>query len=331
MSVATDEIGVIVQASPQDLSVCPPFSTLFPIDKRKLDAITQSMREDGFDPSRPINVWRQGSIVVDGHTRREAAIAAGITDIPVCFHDFHDEDAAVVYAIRAQVDRRQLTDAEVYRVTLELDKRRPKGGDRKSETAKSITSCEVMDCRSSKETAAKLHVSPSEVEAVRTIEDHADKFPDVKEAVLNGEKSIRMAAREISDRKRKEKPAYEPVIPPPAAREDPKPSHASSVKVSDADREWLESHPLRGRVVASRFDEDALIYRRFSVALGAIRGELQQLIGLRSAEHQSILYAALLGVSPLPSINTWTVCQKCEGKGGKCRPCRGGGYVVPGM
>ena len=329
MSVATDEIGVIVQASPHDLSVCPPFSTLFPIDKSKLKSITESMREDGFDPSRPINVWRQGSIVVDGHTRREAAIAAGITDIPVCFHDFPDEDAAVVYAIKAQVDRRQLTDAEVYRVTTELDNRRKAG--RPPVRAKKLISSEINYPDTASETASKIGASRSKVCAARTIEANAERFPEIKEAVLSGQKSLRMAEREISDRKRKEKLAYEPVIPPPVVRDDPKPSHASTLNVSDADREWLESHPLRSRVVASRFDEDALIYRRFSVALGSIRGELQHMIGLRSAEHQTALYTALLAVSPLPSINTWTVCRKCEGKGGTCRPCRGSGYLVPGF
>jgi hypothetical protein len=270
-------------------------------------------------------VWREPMLVVDGHTRREAAIAAGITDIPVCLHDFSSEDEAVVYAIKAQTERRNLTDAEVYRVTLEID-RRMKSGERTD-----LASSEARSHKSAEDTASKIGASRAKVEAVRTIEDHADKFPDIKDDVLNGKKSIRMGAREVSDRKRKDRGAYEPVVPPPVEHNGPQPSCSSVVKATDADREWLASFPLRARVVASRFDEDALIYRHFATGLGAVRGELQQLIGLRSPEHASTLYSVLLKLSPLPSINTWTVCDKCGGKGGKCRPCHGGGYTIPGL
>lgn len=327
MSVVTDEFGVIVHVSPRDLSVCPPFSTLFPIDKSKLDAITRSMREDGFDPSRPINVWRQGSIVVDGHTRREAAIAAGITDIPVCFHEFTDEDAAVVYAIKSQVDRRQLTDAEVYRVTLELDKRRKAG-----RPSKEFTSHEVNFDRSSKETASQIHVSPSKVEAVRIIEGHADRFPDIKEAVVAGEKSIRMGAREISDRKRKEKPAYVPVVPPPVAGEMmPDVSASSKPDTDDAEQAWLESHAIRSKVVARRFDDDAMIVRLFGARFGEIKAEALRVIGWRADHHASPLFRALMRLADVQPIGSWSVCEKCEGKGAGCRACGGGGYVIPGF
>jgi hypothetical protein len=41
---------------PEDLEVRPPFSTLFPIDSKVLDAVTASMQATGYDPSKPIDV-----------------------------------------------------------------------------------------------------------------------------------------------------------------------------------------------------------------------------------------------------------------------------------
>lgn len=332
MSVAIDEFGALVQMSPRELRVAPPFSDLFPIKQAQLDAITASMREGGYDLSRPINVWRETLLVVDGHTRRAAAIAAGIREVPVCFHDFTDEDAAMVYAIKAQVERRQLTDAEVYRVTVELDRRKPRGGDRKSEAARSICPREQIDCDSAVATASTIGASRAKVVAVRTIEDNAEKYPDIKEAVLSGEKSIRMGAREISDRKRKEKPAYEPVVPPPVAVEVTSDVSASSAAtVDDEERAWLESHAIRSQVVTRRFDDDALIVRMFAERLGEIKAEALRVIGWRADQHASTLFKAFMRLADIPPIRTWTVCGKCGGSGMGCRACGGGGYVIPGF
>ena len=51
----------------------------------------------------------------NGHTRLQAAIAAGIDDVPVVLRAFFDEDTAVEYAIHCQRDRRNLSDADMYR------------------------------------------------------------------------------------------------------------------------------------------------------------------------------------------------------------------------
>ena len=60
---------------------------------------------------------------------------------------------------------------------------------------KETASREVVNGRSSEDTAAKIKTSRAKVEAVRTIEDHADEYPDIKEAVLSGKQGIRTAAR----------------------------------------------------------------------------------------------------------------------------------------
>lgn len=334
MTIACDEI---VMGDPSELMVEPPFSTLFPIKKPTLETIADSIRENGFDPSRPINVWKGRNVVVDGHTRRLAAIQCGVTDVPICFQDFADENEAVLYAIKCQVDRRNLDDEEMIRAVREMDRRRSKGGDWRG--GKPIASREAIEKRSSEETAKKLGTSRAKVEAARTVIDHEEEFPDIAKDVMEGRKSIRMGAREVSDRKRKKGRERNKIPAALAPSEEKRPAAKaaplSSVVPCDPETlAWLESHPLRSKVVAHRFDEDAIIYRAFSERIDGFREELRGLIGDRSRVGQSILYAAIAWISPLPPIKAWTVCHKCQGRGvvkGTCSSCHGGGYLIPGL
>ena len=76
-------------------------------------------------------------MVVDGHTRLQAAMDLGLEEVPVHKKSFPDEDAALEYAIHNQRHRRNLTEAEILRCIEAVDKRRDRGGDRRSEEAKS--------------------------------------------------------------------------------------------------------------------------------------------------------------------------------------------------
>lgn len=320
--------------SPDELSIRPPFSVIFDIEPRTLEAVTVSMRVIGYDHSKPINVWRNGNVILDGHTRQQAAINAGIEDVPIYLHDFATEDEALAYAIANQRDRRNLTNADLLRCIELVDKRKQRGGDRGNQHTGGKVSTDTLPETSAEATAKIVGVSPATVNRVRAIIDASTEDPSIKEEVLKGKKSIRGAARDVADRKRKKAPAYTAVMPPSTVANAPAPSLASVVQVDETTRAWLDSHPLRARVVGHRFDEDALIYREFSTAMGAIRGRMHQLIGLRSGKGMTHLYAALMQLSPLPAINSWTVCDKCHGAGANgspCKVCRGGGYLIPGF
>jgi ParB-like chromosome segregation protein Spo0J len=71
-----------------DLKVRAPFSTLFPMDERVLDAVVARIRQRGFDSSKPIDIWAGEDVVIDGHTRLEAAQIAELDEVPVFPHDF---------------------------------------------------------------------------------------------------------------------------------------------------------------------------------------------------------------------------------------------------
>ena len=110
--------------NPNRIKTGEPFESLFPVDAHTLDAIAKDMELHGYDDAHPIVLWDEKGVVVDGHTRLQAAIAAGIDDVPVVFRAFWDEDTAVEYAIHCQRDRRNLSDADILRWIAEVDKRK---------------------------------------------------------------------------------------------------------------------------------------------------------------------------------------------------------------
>ncbi len=171
-----------------------PFNALFPVDARALSAIADVMRKAGFDPAFPLVLWRGRNIVVDGHTRLEAARLAGIDDVPVVEHEFSSEDVALTYAIHCQRDRRNLTDADILRLVSELDKRRRKGerSDLAPHGAKS-------GGKSADATAAAIGISARRVERTRAVLDKAT--PEVKAAVESGGLSLNKAYQKTRDPK----------------------------------------------------------------------------------------------------------------------------------
>jgi ParB family chromosome partitioning protein len=177
-----------VRITPEALTSAPPFQGLFPIDPKLLETITASMMKRGYDESEPIITWN--CIVVDGHTRLEAAKKANLPTVFVAEKDFDSEDAALAYAISRQRDRRNLTDADILRLVAELDKRK-KSGER---TDLAPSEARLTPGKSAVQTAEMIGTSKTKVEKARTVMDKATD--EVKEAIKKGEKSIHKAYQE---------------------------------------------------------------------------------------------------------------------------------------
>lgn len=181
-----------------------PLHSLFPVDPQMVDAIAEHMQENGYEETQPIVLWdltdqensNHALYVVDGHTRLQASKKAKLSPVYVARMTFQDNDDALQYAIHNQRDRRNLTDADLFRCIEAVDKRKQRGGDRKSEQVKSKTSIEAIDSVSSaEETARIVGTSKAKVERARSVLDHGDE--ETKEQVLRGEKSIHRAYTEI--------------------------------------------------------------------------------------------------------------------------------------
>ena len=197
---------------PQQLRTAPPFSDLFPVKMATLGAITESMEQGGFDQAEPIVVW--DDLVIDGHTRLGAALAAGIPRVPVVYHDFEDEDEAIQYAIKRQRDRRNLTDNDLLRCLDVLDKRKDRSNNFNADPKAPHGALDEPGGKSADTTAELLGTSTRKVERARAVLDHASD--DVKAQVLAGEKSINSAYNETK------------ATPPRAPR--PKPADTGEVE-----------------------------------------------------------------------------------------------------
>ncbi len=186
----------------------PTFEGIFRIDQELLARIEQDMREGRYDISQPIILatWegQKELVCIDGHTRLQAAKNAGIEKVPFFKHEFDTEQEAIEKAVKLQRNRRNMTDAEIIAVIEAIDRKKPRGGDRRSEEAKSKKSSDTIEKSGSKSaagTAEKLGVSTTKVDRTRCVLNHGD--PETIEAVKNGEMLINQACQETREKKSK--------------------------------------------------------------------------------------------------------------------------------
>ena len=345
-----DDMALVRYVAPDELRVREPFIDLFPVEPAMLATITESMRKNGYDLSKSINIWSDENVVVDGHTRLRAAIAAGINSVPICYHNFVDEDEALRYAVANQRDRRNITGADIFRCIELVHKRKTAGRPEKS------ASREANFGKAAEETAGVVGVSRATVERSLTVINAADEEPDLKQDVLEGRRSINGAATEVRKRKQKRKEVKivgvehvgttlvggieepPPVDPdPPVQPVDPDPPGpiVAEIELNDEERAWLESLPLRPLVDTRKFDLDVLVYWNFWGHFKSLRDDMLQRIGTTAPEFAGPIYAAVDRLGSMPPPDTWTLCETCQGAGRvgqeDCSKCHGGGYVIPGF
>jgi len=211
--------------NPMEIHTHESFKALFPINPELQEKIENDMREGTYDLSQPVILatWKgqKEPVCADGHTRLRAAINVGIEEVPIWIHEFDSEQEAIDQAIKLQQNRRNMTDADILVCVALLDSKRPRGGDRKSEQAKSKPKSDGNEnsrSSSAKKTADKIGTSSRKVEKARTVLGKGD--PDTIAAVQNGEMSIHKAYQEVqkkagkkSDEKIKEIQEQHYVIP----------------------------------------------------------------------------------------------------------------------
>ena len=207
-----------------DVHTAAPFKDLFTIKPSVLADITDSMKKKGYDEAFPLILWAgHGGVLVDGHTRLQAAKDAGVLDVAVVMHDFADELAALEYAIACQSHRRNLTNGEMLACLAALDERKKVGRPEKT------TSNEVISGRTSKKTAELLGTSPTKVEKLRTINSHAT--PEIRESLTKGDISVNRAYNETMRHRRADENHIREVAPEDAKKERLKALEESIIKM----------------------------------------------------------------------------------------------------
>ncbi|MCP3942628.1 MAG: ParB N-terminal domain-containing protein [Desulfobacteraceae bacterium] len=176
-----------------ELNVQDPFSSIFPIGNETLESIQQNMETNGFDEVFPIIVWEGKNIVVDGHTRFNAAKAVGLKEVPVQFKTFESEDDAILYSFHIQRNRRNISDEDILNCLALLDTihgSTPMDGNKEKLNKK-----ETNEMR-----ANQLGISPHKVDKARKVMEHGND--EIRESINSGEKSINKAFQQIQDDRR---------------------------------------------------------------------------------------------------------------------------------
>lgn len=183
---------------PNKLKTHELFSNLFSIDPEVLKAIADNMAVNGFDPSQPIVIWKEEQVILDGHTRDQAAINQKIKEVPVIELSFKTAEAALAYAVMRQRDRRQWSNAQIYHLISAVDHKEPCG-----RKPKNVSGSGNIKIDTAAETANLVGVGRTMVTQVRGINDHGDE--EMIRAIKCGELSINAAYEEVQNRKKAEK------------------------------------------------------------------------------------------------------------------------------
>ena len=170
------------------------------------------MAANGYDESKPIVMikWpgQKSFVLGDGHTRAEAAPAAGIERIPYVTRNFESQAAALEYVMGLQTKKRITSDGVLFRLIETYDSVMKRGGDRRSPEAKSMPTPvgnEKGRSASAHRSAHMLNCHYKKVEKVRRI--LKDGTPRIKDAVRKDKKTINdaynLTVKEAQDKDKK--------------------------------------------------------------------------------------------------------------------------------
>lgn len=172
-----------------------PFNAIFPIQDAVLKKLIARMEKIGFDPAHPIIVWMcDKPVVLDGHTRLQAALKLGIDEVTIISKEFGDAGDALDYAVSQQVERRNLTPGDMLRYITAADKLVERGRKKLAPIGANSKG------KSSAKLAEVLHVSPRQAERLRKIAKEGSA--ETQQAVSDGSMSIHQAYEQT----RKENP-----------------------------------------------------------------------------------------------------------------------------
>lgn len=273
------------------ITVHPTFQTLLPINEKELENIVKDMEENGFDRSKPVCIWREENVLIDGYTRFTAAKEAGLSEIYKYEMSFDTEQEALEYAMKQQLNRRNLNDAGKLLLIEKLDNLRNPG-------RKSSDSDDEDEPRgkSAQALAETLGIGTRTVERARHVLANADE--ETLEEVKSGKTSINQAAKKIKQQKDEEKKAAAPVdVPVP--EEEPAPEF----DWSDMDIDFDE---------VDNFDEDSAEEKDEDVVPLQFQPTWYEHIMEFDLHHLAVYLASIQQEEPL-SISQWEEKLKTRG------------------
>ncbi len=204
---AEADSGHYATIDPRRVKYHDRFRGLLSIDEDLVDSMSVDMAVEGYKLSKPIvlGTWpgQEELVLIDGHTRVQSAIRSGIKKIPYTIERFDDIDGALRFVASIQTKRRQNNDWVVYKLICELDNTMDRGGDRRSEKAKSKGPdgpIETQYKNSAQRTADIVGTNETTVKRARRIQrEGTDK---IIQAIRDGKLKISQAVNAIINAKK---------------------------------------------------------------------------------------------------------------------------------
>lgn len=191
----TQKIGEKKTLKIKDIVLIPDFQKLLVMEEDVLEKMKQSMKEEGFKSGHEIHIWKRGKeyILIDGHTRKSAWESLGNKTIPCIIHNFADIEEAKTFAIKEQINRRNLSGQALLDAVANFNFEKGKG----NVVGEKGKASEII--------AKQIGVSAKTVEKTRLVLKEAS--PEQLEAIKKDEISMNQVYKQIQDKK---KPKPEP-------------------------------------------------------------------------------------------------------------------------
>lgn len=233
----TQKIGEKKTLKIKDIVLIPEFQKLLVMEADVLEKMRESMREEGFKPGHEIHIWKRGKeyILIDGHTRKCAWESLGNKTIPCIIHNFADIEEAKTFAIKEQINRRNLSGQALLDAVANFNFEKGKG----NVVGEKGKASEII--------AKQIGVSAKTVEKTRLVLKEAS--PEQLEAIKKNEISMNQVYKKIQDKK---KPKPEPKAEEKSEKESVTqvpPKSDSEAKV-DAKGEETKAKPAAKKATA---------------------------------------------------------------------------------
>ena len=176
----------------KDIVLIPEFQKLLVMEEDVLEKMKQSMKEEGFKSGHEIHIWKRGKeyILIDGHTRKTAWESLGNKTIPCIIHNFASLEEAKTFAIKEQINRRNLSGQALLDAVANFNFEKGKGH----------TSGEKG--KASEIIAKQIGVSTKTVEKTRVVLKEAT--PEQLEAIKKDELSMNQVFNQIREKRKEE-------------------------------------------------------------------------------------------------------------------------------
>ena len=176
----------------KDIVLIPEFQKLLVMEEDVLEKMKQSMKEEDFKSGHEIHIWKRGKeyILIDGHTRKCAWESLGNKTIPCIIHNFASLEEAKTFAIKEQINRRNLSGQALLDAVANFNFEKGKGH----------TSGEKG--KASEIIAKQIGVSTKTVEKTRVVLKEAT--PEQLEAIKKDELSMNQVFNQIREKRKEE-------------------------------------------------------------------------------------------------------------------------------